>query len=131
MFPWKDFLMGRIRKIQKQKEERGRSRESKKNKKEKNGGKKKKRFLCMWRFPYSCVFHWSGMPWDYRPHATLPQENPLIWEPPLQQKFPINTGVKIGVPGREITVWYSPAQISAVVMGPSFMFVNFPGTKLW
>jgi hypothetical protein len=28
----------------------------------KKGGKKKRRFLGMWRFPYSCVLHWSGTP---------------------------------------------------------------------
>jgi hypothetical protein len=50
----------------------------------KNRGKKKKRFLHMWRFPYSCVLHQSGTPWGYHPHATLPQENPLELEPPLQ-----------------------------------------------
>ncbi len=37
-----------------------------------------------WRFPYSCVLHWSGVPSGYRPRATLPQENLLISEPPLQ-----------------------------------------------
>ncbi len=50
----------------------------------KNGGKKKKRFLHTWRFPYSCVLHWSGTPSGYHPHATLPQENQLKLEPPLQ-----------------------------------------------
>jgi hypothetical protein len=29
-------------------------------KKNKNGGKKKKRFLQTWRFPYSCFLHRSG-----------------------------------------------------------------------
>jgi hypothetical protein len=46
----------------------------------KNGGKKKKRFPCTRRFPYSCVLHWLGTPSGYRPHVTLPQENPLAWE---------------------------------------------------
>jgi hypothetical protein len=27
-----------------------------------NGGKKEKRSLRTWRFPYSCVLHWVGMP---------------------------------------------------------------------
>jgi hypothetical protein len=49
-----------------------------------NGGKKEKRSLCTWRFPYSCVCHWLGMPWGYHPCATLHEENPLIWEPPSQ-----------------------------------------------
>jgi hypothetical protein len=35
MFPWKDFLMGQIRKIQKHKEERDRSGKFKKTRKEK------------------------------------------------------------------------------------------------
>jgi hypothetical protein len=27
----------------------------------------------------------------YRPHATLPQDGPLVWEPPLQQKKLVDT----------------------------------------
>jgi hypothetical protein len=49
-FPYsheKDFLMGQIRKIQKKQE----------GKNVKNVGKKKKRSLHTWRFPYSCVLH--------------------------------------------------------------------------
>jgi hypothetical protein len=45
----------------------------------KNGGKKEKRFLHWWRFPYSCGLHQSGTPSGYHPHV-----NPLVWEPPLQ-----------------------------------------------
>jgi hypothetical protein len=41
----------------------------------KNGGNKKKRFFCKWRFPYSCVLHWSGMPSGKPTHLS---------EPPLQ-----------------------------------------------
>jgi len=33
----------------------------------KNGGKKEKRSLHTWRFPYSCVLRWLGMPWGYHP----------------------------------------------------------------
>jgi hypothetical protein len=44
MFPWKDFLMRWIRKIQRHKG-KGCIRKNFKNKKEKNGGKKKKRFF--------------------------------------------------------------------------------------
>ncbi len=47
IFRWKYFLMGRIRKIQKKKEG-------------KNGGKKKKRFLGTWSFPYLYVLHRLG-----------------------------------------------------------------------
>ncbi len=69
---------GQIRKIQKKQEG-------------KNGGEKKMRFLFlklhMWRFLYSCVLHRLGTPLCYCPHATLPQENPLVWEPPLQHKI--------------------------------------------
>jgi hypothetical protein len=43
--------------------------------------------LHMWRFLYSCVLHRLGTPLCYCPHATLPQENPLVWEPPLQHKI--------------------------------------------
>jgi hypothetical protein len=51
---------GQIRKIQK------------KRKREKNGGKKKKRFLQMWRFSYSSVLHRTGTPSWYHPPATFP-----------------------------------------------------------
>ncbi len=66
---------GHIKKIEKRKEG-------------KSGGKKKKRFWKTWRFPYSCVFHRSGMPPAYCPCVTVPQENPFIWEPPIQQVCP-------------------------------------------
>jgi len=58
------------------------------NSKNKEGKKKKSSFflsfqtfffLRMWRFPYWCVL--SGTPSGYCPSATLPHENPLIWEP--------------------------------------------------
>jgi hypothetical protein len=45
MFPWKDFLMGQIRKIQKQKGGKGTDQENSKKQQGKNGGKKKKRFF--------------------------------------------------------------------------------------
>jgi hypothetical protein len=64
---------------------KGTNQENSKKQEGKNGGKKKKRLLSTWRFPYSCVLHWSGMPSGYRPDGTLPQENPLVWEPPLEQ----------------------------------------------
>jgi len=51
----------------------------------KNEGKRK-RFLHMWSFPYSCVFHWLKMPLGYCPHVTLLQENPLVWGLPLHNK---------------------------------------------
>jgi hypothetical protein len=79
-FPWKDFLMRRIRKIEKHKEERDRSGKFKKAR----WRKEKKRFLHSWRFSYSCVLHRLGTPLGYCARATLPQDNPLIWEPPLQ-----------------------------------------------
>jgi len=63
---------------------KGTDQENSKKQDEKNGGKKKKRFLHSWRFSYSGVLHGSGKPLGYCSHATLPQENPLIWEPPLQ-----------------------------------------------
>jgi len=73
--------MGQIRKIQKTQGGKGQIRRFFKKKQEgKNGGKKKKRFPCTWRFPYSCVLHELGTPLGYRPHVTLPQENRLVWE---------------------------------------------------
>jgi len=63
---------------------KGQIRKIKKKQEGKNGWKKKKRFSCMWRFPYWCVLHRSGTPSGYCPRTTLPQENPLVLEPPLQ-----------------------------------------------
>jgi hypothetical protein len=40
----------------------GMDQENSKTQEGKNGGKKKKRLLHMWRFPYSCVLHRSGTP---------------------------------------------------------------------
>ncbi len=84
MFPWKDFLMGRIREIKKHKEERDRSDKNSKKQERKNGGKKKKIFLGTWRFLYSWVLNRSGTPLGYCPRANFHQENPLVWEPALQ-----------------------------------------------
>jgi hypothetical protein len=74
MTPWKYFLMGWMRKIQKHKEERDRSRKFIKIKRKQWKGKK--RFLCTWRFPYLCVFHWSKMPSSYLPSCDLPSSKP-------------------------------------------------------
>jgi len=68
---------------------KGRDQENSNKQEGKNGRKKKKRFIFIyflhsWRFPYSCVLHQSRTPLGYCPCATLPQENPLLQEPPLQ-----------------------------------------------
>jgi hypothetical protein len=66
----------------------GTDQENSKTQGENNGGKKKKKLLHMWRFPYSCILHRSGMPSGYYcPSVTFPQENPLIWEPPPLQHY--------------------------------------------
>jgi hypothetical protein len=76
-FPWKEFLMGQIRKIQKHKEERHRS------------GKFKKTTWKEWRKEKGEIFTFVEVLMlmcsasvdntkGYGPHATLPQENPLI-----------------------------------------------------
>jgi hypothetical protein len=85
MFPWKDVLMGWIRKIQKTQGEKGQIRKVKKNKKERMEERKRRDFYRMWRFLYSCALHRSGSASGYHHCATLPQENPLVWEPPLQK----------------------------------------------
>ncbi len=86
----KIFLMGWIKENSKFKNTRrkGTHLENSKKQEEKNGGEKKKRFLSTWRFPYSCVLHWSGTPSGLCPCGTIPQENPLEWEPPLQHVHP-------------------------------------------
>ncbi len=62
--------------------------ENSKKQEGKNGRNEKKRFLKFFfgnipgGSPYSCVPHWLGMPSCYRLRATLPQENPLVWDPP-------------------------------------------------
>ncbi len=48
--------------------------------------KKEEILLGTSRFPHSCVLHQLGMPSGYCPHTILPQENPLIWKSPLQQR---------------------------------------------
>jgi hypothetical protein len=85
MFPWKDFLMGQIRKIKKHKEERDRSGKLKKTRRKEWRKEKEENFYIHGgSHPYLCVLHGSGMSTGYNAHATLPQENPLEWEPPLQ-----------------------------------------------
>jgi hypothetical protein len=82
-FPWKDFLMGRIKKIQNHKEERHRS------------GKLKKTRWKEWRKEKEEIFTFMevlilicsalvGNTKGYHPCATFPQENPHIWEPPVE-----------------------------------------------
>jgi hypothetical protein len=63
-FPWKDFLTGWIRKIQKIKKERMEER-----KRRVISSSFFNFFLRMWRFPYWCVL--SGTPSGYCPCATL------------------------------------------------------------
>jgi hypothetical protein len=84
--------MGWIRKIQKQKEERDRSGKFRKNEKENMEESKRRDFFFLkklhtWRFSYSCVLHRSGTHSGYCPRVTLSQENPLVWEPPLQHNM--------------------------------------------
>ncbi len=77
------FWMGQIRKF-KNTRRKGINQENSRKQEGSNGGKKEKRSVHTWRFPYWCVCHWLGMPSCYHTCATLHQENPLIWEPPLQ-----------------------------------------------
>ncbi len=61
--------MGQIRKVKKKQEG-------------KNGGKKKKRVPIL----IMCTQLVGNTPWASTLHVvTLSQENPLVWEPPLQQ----------------------------------------------
>jgi len=81
MFPWKEFFDGMDQKIQKHKEEMARS------------GKFKKPRRKEWRKEKEEIFYVGGgshtrvfsIGWEHL-RATLPQENPLVWGPPLQQK---------------------------------------------
>jgi hypothetical protein len=84
MFPWKDFLLGRIREIQKHKEERGRSGEFKKTRR-KEWRKEKEEIFMYVEVPILVCFPSVGNTLGVPPSCNLPQENPLIWEPPLQQ----------------------------------------------
>jgi hypothetical protein len=97
MFPWKDFLMGWIRKIQKHKEERtdqknsktqggkGQIRKFQKNQEGKNWRKEKEEIFTYMEVPIvMCVLNRLRTPSGYHPCATVPQENPLAWGPPLQ-----------------------------------------------
>jgi hypothetical protein len=84
MFPWKDFLMGWIRTIQKHKEERGRSGNFKKTRRKEWSKEKEEIFTYMEVPILVCVLHRLRTPSGNHPHATLPQENPLALGPPLQ-----------------------------------------------
>jgi hypothetical protein len=131
MFPWKDFLLGWIRKIQKHKEERDRSGKFKKTRRKE--WRKEKEEIFMYVEVLMCfpsVGNTLGVP----PSCDPPSGEPTHMGTSPTTKFPINTGVKIGVRGRE---WkgdhclLQSSQISAVVVGPSFMFMNFSRTNLW
>jgi hypothetical protein len=61
---------GQMRKIEKE------------NKKERVEERKRRDFDGHGGSHTLCVLHRSGMPPAYCPCATVPQENPLIWEPP-------------------------------------------------
>ncbi len=51
----------------------------------KNGGKKTEEIVYIRGGSHIFgVLHQSGTPLGSHPHATLLQENPLLWEPPLQ-----------------------------------------------
>ncbi len=85
--------MGQIRKIWKHKEKWDRSGKFKNKQEGKNGGKKKKRIFTYMEVPilvcggsHTGVFSIGGeCPRGiYNTHVTLPQENPLEWEPSLQ-----------------------------------------------
>jgi hypothetical protein len=84
MFPWKDFLMGWIMKIQKHKEARDKSEKFKKTRK-KEWRKEKEEIVKYMEIPILVCSPSVGNAPGYHPDGTLPQENPLVWEPPLQQ----------------------------------------------
>jgi hypothetical protein len=91
----KSFLMGWNRKIQNTR----RKQTDQENSKEQEA-KKKKIFLILLKVcggSHTREFSISwGTPSGYRPHATLPQENPLVWEPPLQHNLTlIDMGGKV------------------------------------
>jgi len=75
--------MGRIRNIQKHKEERDRSGKFQK-KRWKEWRKQKENIFTFVEVLILMCSAWVGNTKGYHPCATLPQENPLIWEPPLQ-----------------------------------------------
>jgi hypothetical protein len=60
--PMKRFFDGMNQENSKTQGGNGQIRNILKKQERNNGGKKKKKFLCTWRFPYSCVLHQLGMP---------------------------------------------------------------------
>jgi hypothetical protein len=98
MFPWKDFWWDGSRKLKDTRRKGTKIRKFRKTRpKEWRKEKEEIFFSSTWRFPYSCDLHSVGnsvevpilvcSPWtplSYHPCVTFPQENPLIWEPPLQ-----------------------------------------------
>jgi hypothetical protein len=77
------FLMGRIRKIQKHKEEGDKSGKFKKTRRKKLRKEREEIFAYV-EVPILVCLPLVGDARGYHPGATLRQENPLIWEPSLQ-----------------------------------------------
>jgi hypothetical protein len=61
---------------------KGQIRKIQKNKKERMEERKRRDFFPICGGSHTCVFFIG----QEHPRATLPQENPLVWEPPLQHK---------------------------------------------
>ncbi len=129
MLPWKDFLMGQIRKIQKR-EERGRSGEFKKTRR-KEWRKEKEEIFYVCEGSHICVF-------------SIVREHPgstALMRPSLRRTHSYGNLPYNKIPyqhrGQNWSAWkgdcclLQPAQISAVVVGPSFMLVNFSRTNQW
>jgi hypothetical protein len=83
MFPWKDFSMRWIKKVQIHKEERDRSGKfNKRRRKERR--KEKEEIFTYLEVPILVYSPSVRNALRLPPSCNLPHENPLIWEPPLQ-----------------------------------------------
>jgi len=84
-FPMKSFFDGTDQENSKTQGVKGQIRKILKNKKERMEERKRSDFYIHGG-SHICVFSiGQEHPWATA-HMTLPQENPLVWEPPLQQK---------------------------------------------
>jgi hypothetical protein len=118
MFPWKDFLMGWIRKIQKHKEERGGSGDFKKTRRKECRKEKEEIFMYV-EVPILVCFPSVGNALGLPPSSDPPPGEPTHVGTSPATELPVNTRVKIGVRGRDITVWYSPPKLVQLSCAPA------------
>jgi hypothetical protein len=119
MFPMERFFDGMDQENSKTQGGKGGIKRIQKNKKErKNGGKKTKRFFTYVEVPILMCFPSVGNALGLPASCDPPLGEPTHMGTSPTTKFPINTGVKVGVRGTEIAVWYSPPKLVQLSWAP-------------